>query len=58
MCRCIDEGEMPWLQMLESQLKLKEEQMATLHSQTPLLLEIDPDKSQELELKKTKVEER
>jgi len=46
------------LQMLESQLKLKEEQMATLKSQTPLLQEIAPDKSQELEWKKARVEER
>ena len=44
--------------MLESQLKLKEEQMATLKSQAPLLQEIAPEKSQELEFKKSQVEER
>lgn len=44
--------------LLESQLKMKEEQVKALEAQTPYLADLDPEKSDELSKKKAKVEDR
>ncbi|ESN99908.1 hypothetical protein HELRODRAFT_101195 [Helobdella robusta] len=44
--------------ILESQLKLKEEQVKALETQAPYLSDIDPSKSEELAQKKARVEDR
>jgi len=46
------------LQILESQLKIKQVQVDELHAQTGMLRDIDPLKEEEIMQKKARVEER
>lgn len=46
------------LQILESQLKIKQHQVEELETQTNLLKELDPEKEEEIKQKKIRVEER
>ncbi len=48
----------PCLQILESQLKIKQQQVSELEGQAQHIKEIDPDKEPVLQAKKAHVEER
>ena len=51
-------GALCQLQILESQLKIKQQQVDELQSQQGLLKDVDPDKEEEIMQKKVRVEER
>ena len=47
-----------FIQILESQLKIKQQQVEELQAQQGLLKDVDPDKEEEILQKKVRVEER